>query len=413
MNDGIIKNNGTSRLIKSIANFKEKYQTYEDFAAAIASGTLPIDILFNKDGWTQQPDFLNKSTLLKDATAALFGFGKDAVPDDIFVALAIGLDKYGFGVYVSLPDGSPVSGAVIEGLDESGKLTTDESGYALGISTSSSVTFSVKSPLIDVESIDSKSVQSSGTITPVKITLPFQEKEVEITSSMAYKHSNRVTEMDFSAVGGGGGGGGPGMESGKWGDWVGGGGGGGGFVSNKYGVTPGDDHCITVQIGAGGYGASTDSNGGTGGTTKVEIGGSVIVSANGGGGGYTGKVVASYNQGGSGNGNGGAGHNITPIGGAAGTGRIFDDPSKPAGGGGGGGLGGQNTDGATITKAGTAGGSPSGGSGCGYGIKNNPKPGSVPGGGGGGGGFNRNNSAYGAKSGGYGGSGALYVIFHH
>lgn len=37
---------------------------------------------------TQEGTPLNKSTLLKDATAALFGFGVDALPDDMFNALA-------------------------------------------------------------------------------------------------------------------------------------------------------------------------------------------------------------------------------------------------------------------------------------------------------------------------------------
>lgn len=39
------------------------------------------------DNPTQQGDPLNKNTLLKDATAALFGMGADAVPDDVFAAI--------------------------------------------------------------------------------------------------------------------------------------------------------------------------------------------------------------------------------------------------------------------------------------------------------------------------------------
>src|SRR5699024_6770472 len=37
---------------------------------------------------TQQGDPLNKATLLKDATAALFGLGTDAVPDDVLGLLS-------------------------------------------------------------------------------------------------------------------------------------------------------------------------------------------------------------------------------------------------------------------------------------------------------------------------------------
>lgn len=39
------------------------------------------------DNPTQEGDPLNKNTLLKDATAALFGLGADAVPNDVFSLL--------------------------------------------------------------------------------------------------------------------------------------------------------------------------------------------------------------------------------------------------------------------------------------------------------------------------------------
>lgn len=89
MNDGIIKDDGTSRLVRSVSNFKEKYPTYDDFAEALVAGTLPLDVLFNADGWSQQPDFLNKANLLKDATAALFQLSGDtALPDRVFEILS-------------------------------------------------------------------------------------------------------------------------------------------------------------------------------------------------------------------------------------------------------------------------------------------------------------------------------------
>ena len=87
MNNGIIKANGTSRLARSVADFKVRYPTYDAFAEALVAGTLPLDILFNAAGWSQQPTFLNKGNLLKDATAALFGLGADAVPDDALAFL--------------------------------------------------------------------------------------------------------------------------------------------------------------------------------------------------------------------------------------------------------------------------------------------------------------------------------------
>ncbi len=82
MIDGIIKADGTSRLIR--ANLPA---TYEEFRAQAAAGTLPLDVLFNASGWSQMPTFLNKANLLKDSTASTFGLGTDAVPDDVFTYL--------------------------------------------------------------------------------------------------------------------------------------------------------------------------------------------------------------------------------------------------------------------------------------------------------------------------------------
>ena len=88
MIDGIISGNGTSRLLRSVNNFKTLYPTYDDFAAALISGALPIDILFNESGWDQVPDFLNKGTLISDETAALYpDLPDNPVPDDVFKAI--------------------------------------------------------------------------------------------------------------------------------------------------------------------------------------------------------------------------------------------------------------------------------------------------------------------------------------
>lgn len=87
MKDGIIKADGTSRLARSVANFKNKYPTYDAFATALVDGTLPLDILFNEAGWSQLPDFLNQANLLKAATAALYEKDNAAVPDDIFAMI--------------------------------------------------------------------------------------------------------------------------------------------------------------------------------------------------------------------------------------------------------------------------------------------------------------------------------------
>lgn len=83
MKDGVIKQDGTSRLMR--ANLPA---TYEEFKAVAANGTLTLDILFNATGWQQLPTFLNKANLLKDTTAALFSMDNTAVPDDVFERLS-------------------------------------------------------------------------------------------------------------------------------------------------------------------------------------------------------------------------------------------------------------------------------------------------------------------------------------
>lgn len=79
MNDGIIKNDGTSRLMRATLP-----ATYEEFKRACEAGTQPLDVLFNEAGWAQLPDFLNKGNLLKDQTATMFGLNSDSKVNDVF-----------------------------------------------------------------------------------------------------------------------------------------------------------------------------------------------------------------------------------------------------------------------------------------------------------------------------------------
>ena len=83
MTDGAINETKDSRLIKA-----DLPATYEQLRTMAAADGLPIDLLINLAGWLQTPTFLNKANLLKDATAALYGKGAAAVPDDIFAYIA-------------------------------------------------------------------------------------------------------------------------------------------------------------------------------------------------------------------------------------------------------------------------------------------------------------------------------------
>lgn len=88
MKDGIIKGSGNSRFLKSVENFKTLYPTYDAFVSALVAGTLPVDFNgINAAGWEQIGDALGKNALLKDATAALFGLGAEALPDDVLAAI--------------------------------------------------------------------------------------------------------------------------------------------------------------------------------------------------------------------------------------------------------------------------------------------------------------------------------------
>ena len=88
MKDFVIKGNGNSRYLKSSL---EGITTWEQFRAALAAGTLPIDLNgINPEGFQQLGDPLNKATLLKDDTAEKYGLGDNAVVDDAFKFLAPG-----------------------------------------------------------------------------------------------------------------------------------------------------------------------------------------------------------------------------------------------------------------------------------------------------------------------------------
>ena len=77
---------GNSRLMKS--NIPSN-TTLAQLIQMWNNGTFPYDIgPLNSAGISQQGTPLNKDTLLKDATAALFGLGTDAVPDDVLAKLA-------------------------------------------------------------------------------------------------------------------------------------------------------------------------------------------------------------------------------------------------------------------------------------------------------------------------------------
>lgn len=82
MKDLIKKGTGNSRYLKSVADFKQRYPTYDDFVQALVAGTLPIDLNgINPDGITQLGTSLSKVNLLQDSTATSLGMTVSASTD--------------------------------------------------------------------------------------------------------------------------------------------------------------------------------------------------------------------------------------------------------------------------------------------------------------------------------------------
>ena len=141
MKDSVILGSGNSRYLKSVQDFKTLYPTYDDFAAALVAGTLPIDLNgINSAGFQQLGDALGKATLLKDATAQKHGRDDTALPDDMWADLVpVG------GILWYAKDGIPdgylkCDGSVISRVDY--KSLFDVIGTAFGAGNGST-TFSL------------------------------------------------------------------------------------------------------------------------------------------------------------------------------------------------------------------------------------------------------------------------------
>lgn len=344
----------------------------------------------------------NKETVLQDATCEILDIPPSAVPNDAFAKLALGIGKYGYVVTVLFPDGSPVEGATLTGINNQygGTAVTNANGQAVGVSTEQSVVIGVNNPYIDIQSVSGIAIQSTGILTAYTVMLPYDESIKTLTSSQTLNLSPKAATVDFCAVGGGGGGAQAVGNYEKRGP-----GGGGGYVSNALNVQIGSEDTFSIIVGAGGnVGENSSSSAETftaaaGGTTSVSKNSSVILSANGGGG-ATGYYRNGTASGGTGNGNGG----VSDEKGADGTGYIFNDQSLGLAGGGGGG----GDDSGTLTSGGYS-GLPYGAPGSIWSVNTNA---GTPGIGGGGGGGAK--GSYG--EGGYasaGGSGAVYARFHH
>lgn len=132
MQDAIIKGNGNSRYLKTVAAALSLYPTYEDFLRALVAGNFPIDLNgINEAGWTQLGTALSKNNLLPDPLATSLGLPTTAtVADALSKLLAnintveadgakietgsyVGTGTYGADAVVSIPVGFKVKLAFV------------------------------------------------------------------------------------------------------------------------------------------------------------------------------------------------------------------------------------------------------------------------------------------------------------
>lgn len=350
------------------------------------------------DNPTQEGTSYDKYSVLQDVTCDAIGIPHTSTPNEAFLALALGVGRYGYIINVVLPDGSPVDGATITGgVTPSGENPiTDENGTAIIVSNSESISVSVTSPFSDIKDATGISISSAGILTSQTITLPYNEDVQQILTSQTVKYSDLAKSVDICAVGGGGGGaGGVGLYGGS--PNLQGGGGGGGYVQNSMLIALNGSGNISVQVGAGGSAGTGNSTGnagltvgGTGGTTSVSIP-KIEFSLQ-----ASGGTSSPAPDAGIGNGNGGSTTDLYSVPGQDSSVYIFDEQTLGLAGGGGGASGSRDSN-----NTPTVGGNPCGGA--------TSSPGTQPGGGGAGGRSIRG----GGDNGFNGGAGGAYLRFHH
>lgn len=343
-----------------------------------------IEINYKEDSGYEvlYPQSISNIVYLSSTVEALFNYSSGALLDEALVQLYLGTGEYGYSIHVQCPDGSPVLGAVITGMDHpdgSSQIITNEEGNAIGVSLNTSVNLEIQSPYLDMQGA-SVQVNSEKALTEYTVILqPTGERT--ISTSVSAKTSPYLVSFDLCGVAGGGGGGGVKNETSpsSFGP-----GGGGGWVKNTMGVLAIPEKNIVIAIGAGGAAgkkaaSAEQGSGKDGGNTEVIYDSSLILKAEGGKGGPWQDNNGKAQPGGVGNGNGGIGA-IDANGGDGQDGEAiykFNEESLgvPGGGGGGGGGG--------YIGNSSKGGSPNGAQGA-----RSEAPATMAGlGGGGGGGF--------------------------
>lgn len=260
------------------------------------NGQVITGVLAYADDATQEGSAYTKGNVLPDDVCMLMGLDPDlSEPDDAFRYLALmNATVYGGIAIRVISNGLPLSGITFS-VTGTGSVTTDSQGYVFLRKPPGNYTATFTSTLDLVFSPASFQVTATaGQIN--SYTVEADEASVTqrtFTSSTTISFSDRVSDFDVFAVGGGGAGGCAFVLGGTIGAAC---GGAGGYTDTTLGVSY-NGQLITISIGAGGTAAtltmtSTSTGlknykGGDGGETTVKLGGSTICQAAGGDGGIS------------------------------------------------------------------------------------------------------------------------------
>lgn len=274
-------------------------------------------------------DMIRENTYVSRDTAASMGYPGDITVDQALQTLSVGTNNFAFRVYLKTPGGRPLEGATITGFkDKEGKaltLTTDESGFALGLSNTQTVTITVTTPFTDI-------ITTQFTITGSQIgtfkdfTLKMNRlspaSKTWSATTNGIRFSVDVKTINASVAGAGGGAGvsyAYGEGGYQWSDrdddgdsyptsWIESGyfgsAGAGGHTDNKANITY-QGGTINIIVGAAGKGGTVVSElAGPGGASSIRMDNTLLVSAEGGapGMGCTNKDYAYVQAKGNGNG---------------------------------------------------------------------------------------------------------------
>lgn len=226
-------------------------------------GTAPFyATLTRADNPTQEGDPLNKETLLKDTTAALYGLPSTALPDDIFNAISNRFALITQGVAsitltVKDQNGLAAKDVLISNVfDEDGnEVYTNSEGVATGHIAAGDISVAI-SGYADIEDQTQTVQVSAGGSYTISMTV-VRRNFLRIPSSASYMFSSNVQTVDLTVGAAGGGGTTPSSGYTSQTYARGGAGGGMGALIESKGIKPNTRTKYAAVVGAG-----TTGNGG-------------------------------------------------------------------------------------------------------------------------------------------------------